>query len=902
MPSRFGVNAQNNSPPGRIFLADSFDSSLFAAVDAAANAPAPIAGIGAVGSDVPSSTPALPESRSYMPHDGDTLFSNAAQSLDYLGVPAPSRNRERSVTDAPLPTFLPVGAAPGARMVRTSSAQQAESLLARPRAISVGTLDDPVAPQPLVPGKIRPPLRIHRATQSMDIKSRAPGHGRTRAGTISTSGVSGAWGNTESAPVPVQPREKRSPDTIPRTVSIRPLSPEVSSQTLQNLLEPFGTIERIDLSERGVARVRFSTSSQALRVRDEGNARLGPLLAEMLPGQAANPRFSLDYACAIQIAPVPPGATNGLMQLLTQYGRVESIVQIGNGLQAVFDSPDAAESASRALHGMNMFGEPLRAVVTDSPVPTVHAPPLGNVANVANVANVTGTPAETPRRVPVACHGGAASIVPSNDKGGVPLPAEYVPRVSPSEQAELMSRLRFVSGENPPLDTAARESIKYNTTITPVSDASRSTRRFDNARYRELRKNLEAGNLSQAQADSAAIDNLGDIVELASNYVGNTLVQRFFEQCSDPVKMRMLVPLAPHLATIGIHKNGTWAAQKIIDCAKTDEQQELICKSLLPYVPVLLLDQFGNYVVQCLLPYGFPRVDFIFDAMVDRCWEIGQGRFGARSMRTCLENPTVPRKHLKRLAYAIVLHCVPLATSSNGTLLLTWLLDNSNLADIYGLLAPRMVPHVAQLCTHKLASGTMLRIMHQTDDPASANLLLGALFDLPEAAVLESVLLDPVHGSQLIGRALMSPNIDAAKRHAVVETLTVLLRSHDLVNVPAYRRLVEQVGLVMPIYPVYPQTVYRDDANDLSMYMNSLNLQNTVVPMYPGAGKDDARTPAAYGTVGMPYSVPYGGMPVGMPYASKPPAMAAFPTAGGEATVNAGASSTLGGSADTRRI
>ena len=30
--------------------------------------------------------------------------------------------------------------------------------------------------------------------------------------------------------------------------------------------------------------------------------------------------------------------------------------------------------------------------------------------------------------------------------------------------------------------------------------------------------------------------------------------------------------IAPYLASIGIHKNGTWAAQKIIDTASTDQQ------------------------------------------------------------------------------------------------------------------------------------------------------------------------------------------------------------------------------------------------------------------------------------------------------------------------------------------
>ncbi len=56
------------------------------------------------------------------------------------------------------------------------------------------------------------------------------------------------------------------------------------------------------------------------------------------------------------------------------------------------------------------------------------------------------------------------------------------------------------------------------------------------------------------------------------DYIGNTVIQKLFERCTENTKTKMLEKIAPHLATIGIHKNGTWAAQKIIDCAKTPAQ------------------------------------------------------------------------------------------------------------------------------------------------------------------------------------------------------------------------------------------------------------------------------------------------------------------------------------------
>lgn len=60
----------------------------------------------------------------------------------------------------------------------------------------------------------------------------------------------------------------------------------------------------------------------------------------------------------------------------------------------------------------------------------------------------------------------------------------------------------------------------------------------------------------------------------------------------------MLGRIAPHLATIGIHKNGTWTAQKIIECVHTPEEIGMVTQNLRPYVQPLLLDQFGSSVVQ----------------------------------------------------------------------------------------------------------------------------------------------------------------------------------------------------------------------------------------------------------------------------------------------------------------
>lgn len=166
----------------------------------------------------------------------------------------------------------------------------------------------------------------------------------------------------------------------------------------------------------------------------------------------------------------------------------------------------------------------------------------------------------------------------------------------------------------------------YYTTIPLVSERPHN-RRWDASKLRELRKRLDSGTMTVDEVDQVAADFLdGEIVDLASDWLGNTVctfsssihypslsrilqvVQKLFEKCSPGPRFMMLERIVPHLAMIGIHKNGTWAAQKIIECVTSQEEVSLIAQNLRAYAPPLLLDQFGNYVVQyvfrVLSPFG----------------------------------------------------------------------------------------------------------------------------------------------------------------------------------------------------------------------------------------------------------------------------------------------------------
>ncbi|KAG9017142.1 hypothetical protein FRB90_001617 [Tulasnella sp. 427] len=393
-----------------------------------------------------------------------------------------------------------------------------------------------------------------------------------------------------------------------------------------------------------------------------------------------------------------------------------------------------------------------------------------------------------------------------------------------------------------------RPPAMYYTTIPQISERG-NTRQWDATKLREFRKRIDSGTCSLEEIDQVARSYMdGEIVELASDWLGNTVVQKLFERCSVESRTIMLERLAPHLAMVGIHKNGTWAAQKIIDCATTEQEMLIVAQHLRPYAPPLMLDQFGNYVIQCCLKFKSPINDFIIDGMADRLWEVAQGRFGARCMRAVLENPLVSLGQQRRIATAIILNSIPLATNPNGALLLTWLLDASGFHSRYRLLAPRFAPHLSHLCTHKLASSTVLRIVNQKNEPEASAQIVNALFFSPNDQVLTDILGDQVNGIAVVQKVLQSPFIDLSLRGSYLEVTKRVLTELKVTNVQAYRRLIEEVGLPVPnlhssyhnamppkksvpnpAHPTAPN--YAGDGPSLAAMMAALQMQSVGLPL-----------------------------------------------------------------------
>ncbi|KAK8049907.1 hypothetical protein PG994_011637 [Apiospora phragmitis] len=499
---------------------------------------------------------------------------------------------------------------------------------------------------------------------------------------------------------------------------------------------------------------------------------------------------------ALWLGSIPTSTTTStLTEMFKQYGPILSarVLTHKNCGFVNFERVDSAMNAKASMNGKEIFpgAGPIRI----------------NFAKPPSASNTPGHdgvfPSPSPDPFATGHEAGASGATAATaDGSSTTTPANTTPTIPPLHEMtgdilQIVKSFGATEEDVFRISHSLNSAIQFTTfidEIPPVREPTH-TRVHDAPKLRDIRKRIDNQSLLQQEIETIALDMLPEIAELASDYLGNTVVQKLFEHCSDEVRDSMLAEIAPHMADIGVHKNGTWAAQKIIDVCKTPHQMKLIVEHIRAYTIPLFLDQYGNYVLQGCLKFGTPFNDFIFETMLSRMWEVAQGRYGARAMRACLESHHASKDQQRMLAAAIALHSVQLATNANGALLLTWFLDTCTFPQRRSVLAPQLVPYLIHLCTHKVAYLTVLKVINQKAEADARDTILKALFFTPKDQVLEAILSDHACGATLIFKVLTTPFFDESIRSQVVENVkNVLVRIKAQPN-QGYKRLMDEVGL-----------------------------------------------------------------------------------------------------------
>ncbi|KAJ3077179.1 hypothetical protein HDU98_007564 [Podochytrium sp. JEL0797] len=370
----------------------------------------------------------------------------------------------------------------------------------------------------------------------------------------------------------------------------------------------------------------------------------------------------------------------------------------------------------------------------------------------------------------------------------------------------------------------------YAASLIPLPDPD-PNRRVDQPRLREMRKRLEHPMTDEEEVMFIFDECYEEAVELCTDYIGNVVLQKLVEKSNDHYRALLIEKLGPYLASLSVHKNGTWVVQKVIDSARTPLEAQLIVDSLQPYAPCLLLDQFGNYVIQCCLRLGIQGNQFIFDAMERRCVEISTGRFGARAMRSCLESSYTTKRQQKQVAMAVTRSVAALVTNVNGSLVVAWLVDASSLPGRYRVVAAKVVGDVPALCRHKLGGATILKLVNQRVELDARDMILHEIFfhdydsqtGPGSGSNLREILSDHIQGVSVVQKILSAGCVSNEERVRFADRVRACLSGMLEVktNPMAYKRIVEEVAGV-------PSGLYMDGGGGYG--------QEVVSPLTPGIG------------------------------------------------------------------
>ncbi|KAI8369221.1 armadillo-type protein, partial [Radiomyces spectabilis] len=607
-----------------------------------------------------------------------------------------------------------------------------------------------------------------------------------------------------------------------RSLWLGNIDPTLTVNDLVCLFSQYGEIDNVRiLPDRECAFVNYTTTDDALRAKEVLNMmgnRLGNMTLKVGFGR---PEAVPQSVCgemginaqgptrALWIGNIPgPTTSSALLSIFSVYGAIESVRVLTHKNCAFvnFEQQEDAVRAKKALHNKEITGPGTGAVrigFAKVPTKTTNLSPSGGTAVDGFDATMQSEKSKSPLNWPSSSPNNTNMDGYQAQQMMIYMMTEMMGGDSANifaavaaERQLIMKEFGEEDNDGPVFDELHMPAAYYST--VPAAPELGQTRKIDIARLREIRRKLDIGSfVPTRELENIANECIDELVELCSDYIGNTIVQRLFERCLEGTKSRMLEVVAPYLASIGVHKNGTWAAQKIIDTARLPSQMNLVCAHIKYYVPALLLDQFGNYVVQGCLSLGPEQNQFIFDAIVDSCWEIAQGRFGARAVRATLESPHVTKRQQKYVAATLVQHALLLATNANGALLLIWLLDTSGIPGRYRILAPRLTPHLARLCTHKLASLTVLKLVNQRQEPDARTLILDTLFFAPTDQVIDEILMDQVHGVGVVQKILSSSYVELRERQRIAERVKQLLGKLKLQHVQGYKRLMEEINMVM---------------------------------------------------------------------------------------------------------
>jgi pumilio RNA-binding family len=225
----------------------------------------------------------------------------------------------------------------------------------------------------------------------------------------------------------------------------------------------------------------------------------------------------------------------------------------------------------------------------------------------------------------------------------------------------------------------------------------------DQSGCRMLQKRLEEGDATE----HANLYNLilPNFVELMNNPFGNYLCQKITEKCNKQQLKEMINIIATDAVTICCNSHGTRAIQKIVERAYDQELVDMVIGVLKDHVRTLVEDINGNHAIQKILfTFKAPNNEFIFDKMIEQCYEIACHKHGCCVMQKCIQGGNLVQKN--KLIDEIIKNTQKFVRNAYGNYVVQFVLDLKDF-DINTRIGSELLGSLIELGNEKYSSNVI---------------------------------------------------------------------------------------------------------------------------------------------------------------------------------------------------
>merc|ERR1719245_1025389 len=164
------------------------------------------------------------------------------------------------------------------------------------------------------------------------------------------------------------------------------------------------------------------------------------------------------------------------------------------------------------------------------------------------------------------------------------------------------------------------------------------------------------------------------VADLMMDNFGHYAIEALFATSGDDQRLFLVMNLAPSIAVVSCHKQGSFSIQAMMDTLRSGPEIETLVEALSKHVMQIILNCSGHYVIlRFLSKFGYPYTRFVHRALVGHCYEFSTDHYGLRVMKAAVD--AGPHSQLTNVFNCIVKHTNTLVENQYGNYIIQHLLD-----------------------------------------------------------------------------------------------------------------------------------------------------------------------------------------------------------------------------------